>query len=105
MGTRELQLVLLKTSLLLGVEVVYGHELVGLLPPQSEHQWQGRLVPYQKSLASPAPAEENETGMAAPEETKPSKTSNEAAAVLEGLKHGGKSEAYTKTHKCNLMEY
>jgi hypothetical protein len=45
-GTRELQLILLKNLLLLGGTVRYGMRIVGLVPPDPTGRWQGRFVPY-----------------------------------------------------------
>ena len=47
MGTREMQLILLKDLLLLGGTVRYGMHIVGLVPPTGEGDcWQGRFMPY-----------------------------------------------------------
>jgi len=46
-GTRELQLILLKNVLLLGGTVRYGMCITGLVPPGgSSSKWQGRFSPY-----------------------------------------------------------
>ena len=47
-GTRELQLILLKDLLLLGGAVRYGMSIVGLVPPTTgaPGRWQGRIAPY-----------------------------------------------------------
>ncbi len=47
MGTRQIQLSLLKTFLLLGGKCLYGQEIFGLMPPDGAvNQWQGRFRPY-----------------------------------------------------------
>lgn len=45
-GTRELQLILLKNLLLLGGTVRYGMRIVGLIPPDLKGCWKGRFTPY-----------------------------------------------------------
>jgi len=68
LGTREVQLVLLKDLLLFGGHVKYGHEIIGLSPPSaSGNKWQGCFrpcTPRQSREQSLSPAE---SGNEAPE--------------------------------------
>jgi hypothetical protein len=90
LGTREVQLVLLKTSLLLGVSVMYGHEVVGIKPPEdgTSTTWQGRFRPYISGRRNKNRELENE-------EAKDTLEAVEAEAALDFQK--GKGYGYQKT--------
>eukprot|EP00930_Biecheleria_cincta_P084926 TRINITY_DN74352_c0_g1_i1.p1 TRINITY_DN74352_c0_g1~~TRINITY_DN74352_c0_g1_i1.p1 ORF type:complete len:628 (+),score=85.55 TRINITY_DN74352_c0_g1_i1:77-1960(+) len=89
MGTRELQLTFLKTALLCGAKMLYGMELIGLIPPDKDtSKWQGRVVPYVKQNSQAEPLTREDT---------------QARSVVEDVKKD-KTDAYARTTKCNLVE-
>lgn len=75
MGTREIQLVLLKTALLLGVDVHYGVALSSLVVPAGEAKWRVQGLPQLQGNAA-------------------------GALDFKPLKTGD----YTATFKCNMVE-
>jgi len=96
LGTREFQLFMLKTSLMLGVHVVYASELIGLSPPQM-----GLLDKSDKSQWIAKIRKKQSSSLSTDSKTCASKSEAKSALAFKPNKQG----MYEKTYKCNAMEW
>eukprot|EP00475_Leptophrys_vorax_P016530 TRINITY_DN2298_c0_g1_i1.p1 TRINITY_DN2298_c0_g1~~TRINITY_DN2298_c0_g1_i1.p1 ORF type:complete len:593 (+),score=158.69 TRINITY_DN2298_c0_g1_i1:56-1834(+) len=96
LGTREIQMALLKSALLLGVHFRYGNEVESILVPSSaDSKWAAVL-----SSQNAGKAQQNESA----DEKSSSSEDKAAAEAAVSFKSSLKSADYEVTFKCNMIE-
>ena len=101
LGTRQIQVCLLKTLLLFGGVVHYGMEIYGLVPPGSDGKWRASFRPYVRHRrAAETNANAKQLALREGAETGPAHEDGKEAAALEfqqAKNYGGKEVANMET--------
>ena len=103
LGTRQIQVCLLKTLLLFGGAVRYGKEICGLLPPEGDGgKWRASFRPYTKhKRAAETDAQAKEAAARERAGSEPS-TVNEAGAAAAAATEFQKAKDYNGKESANL---